>query len=184
MDNYAKELLTDSEIVNELEKIILEKARFIELLKEQYERLKDRYNNMQTDEITKHFIELYLFEFKGGKQLQQEEKYLNNMCISYAEAVNLLSTKRHFTNWNDIQEKLERIDIVKLLSRYLIIENTKRNIKCPLHDDKSPSFKIYSNTNSWFCFGCQKGGKPVNFVMAMEGLTYKEAVKRLLNMFY
>ena len=50
---------------------------------------------------------------------------------------------------------------------------------CPLHEDNDPSLKIYSSTNTWWCFGCFSGSKPVDFVMQKEKCSYFEALSIL-----
>ena len=45
------------------------------------------------------------------------------------------------------------------------IEAKRGMINCPIHGEKTPSCKIYHNTNSFYCFGCHKGGSPIDFVM-------------------
>jgi hypothetical protein len=47
---------------------------------------------------------------------------------------------------------------------------------CPLHDDKSPSFHIYPDTNSWYCFGCKRGGDTIAFIRLRHGLSFRDAV--------
>jgi hypothetical protein len=52
---------------------------------------------------------------------------------------------------------------------------------CPLHTDKkSPSLVIYPN-QSFYCFGCQAHGSIIDFVMALENLTFQDALARLSN---
>jgi hypothetical protein len=52
---------------------------------------------------------------------------------------------------------------------------------CPLHEDRRPSFTVYLDTNSWYCFGCQRGGDTINFVRHLHGLSFPEAVRSLVN---
>lgn len=61
-----------------------------------------------------------------------------------------------------------------------------RKCCCPFpgHNDKSPSFFYYGETNSFNCFGCHSGGKPVQLVSIMEGLTSEEAAKKIVANFY
>jgi len=60
---------------------------------------------------------------------------------------------------------------------------------CPLHDEDTPSFRYYENTESFYCFGCQKGGNVINlhryFAERMNGTkpSYEEAVAFLFNYF-
>jgi len=50
---------------------------------------------------------------------------------------------------------------------------------CPFHNEKTPSFAVYPDSGSFYCFGCGAGGDAVSFLMRMERLDYVEAVKAL-----
>jgi len=50
---------------------------------------------------------------------------------------------------------------------------------CPFHNEKTPSFVVYPNTKSFYCFGCGAGGSAITFVSRMENLTYHEALEVL-----
>ncbi len=58
-------------------------------------------------------------------------------------------------------------------------------IQCPFrfHNDSSPSFKYYSGTNSFHCFGCKNNGQAVTFVSLYENISKTEAAERLLDSF-
>jgi len=62
------------------------------------------------------------------------------------------------------------------------LRNSGRSLTglCPLHDDKRPSFNIYPETNSFWCFGCQQGGNSINFIRLIYGYSFKEAVLFLI----
>jgi len=51
---------------------------------------------------------------------------------------------------------------------------------CPLHNEKHPSFYIYLETNSCWCYGCNQGGDIINFVKLLHGYSFKEAVQYLI----
>lgn len=51
---------------------------------------------------------------------------------------------------------------------------------CPFHPEKHPSFYIYPETNSCWCYGCNQGGNVINFVMLFRGLSFPDAVRWLL----
>lgn len=53
---------------------------------------------------------------------------------------------------------------------------------CPFHDDKSPSFYLYLDTNTFHCFGCQEHGDVITFVIKLHGYSFKEAVQYLADM--
>jgi len=50
---------------------------------------------------------------------------------------------------------------------------------CPLHDEKSPSFTVYPDKNTFYCFGCGVGGDAAEFVMKSHGVEFTEALRRL-----
>jgi hypothetical protein len=51
---------------------------------------------------------------------------------------------------------------------------------CPFHNEKHPSFYIYPETNSCWCYGCNQGGNVINFVRLLHSYSFKEAVKYLI----
>jgi len=51
---------------------------------------------------------------------------------------------------------------------------------CPLHKENNPSFYIYPETNSFWCFGCNQGGNVINFVRLLYGYSFKEAINYLV----
>jgi len=51
---------------------------------------------------------------------------------------------------------------------------------CPFHKENSPSFFIFTNSNTFHCFGCQAGGDVIEFVMKKFNIDFKEALKMLL----
>ncbi len=51
---------------------------------------------------------------------------------------------------------------------------------CPLHEEKTPSFVIYEDTNTYHCFGCGAHGDSINFIEKTKELSFTEAMKYLL----
>ncbi len=80
-----------------------------------------------------------------------------------------------------LNELRERIDIEELISGYVDLKRQGRLSKglCPFHSEKTPSFAVYPDTHSYYCFGCAKGGDIITFVRDIENLDYIEAVKFL-----
>lgn len=80
-----------------------------------------------------------------------------------------------------ITELKERNDITDVASSYVNLKRRGRNMVglCPFHNEKTPSFNIYSENGSFYCFGCGAGGDVITFMMKIEGLDYIEAVKAL-----
>lgn len=80
-----------------------------------------------------------------------------------------------------LQELKLRNDITELVSSYITLKRRGRNMVglCPFHGEKTPSFNIYTENGSFYCFGCGVGGDVITFVMKMENLDYVDAVKLL-----
>lgn len=75
----------------------------------------------------------------------------------------------------------ERIDIEEFIGGYVSLKRAGRLSKglCPFHSEKTPSFTVYPNTQSFYCFGCGKGGNLITFTRDIENLDYLDAVKFL-----
>lgn len=80
-----------------------------------------------------------------------------------------------------VQELKYRNDITEVVSSYVNLKRRGRNMVglCPFHSEKTPSFNIYSENGSFYCFGCGAGGDVITFVMKIENLDYMEAVRFL-----
>lgn len=50
---------------------------------------------------------------------------------------------------------------------------------CPFHAEEHPSFTIFPASNSWWCFGCRRGGDAIDLVRLIEGVSFREAVAAL-----
>ena len=50
---------------------------------------------------------------------------------------------------------------------------------CPFHSEKTPSFHVYTDTQSFYCFGCGAGGDVITFTKKIENLEYIETIKLL-----
>lgn len=50
---------------------------------------------------------------------------------------------------------------------------------CPLHKEKTPSFTVYPETNTFYCYGCGEGGNVINLIIKLHGLGFIEAVRWL-----
>ena len=80
-----------------------------------------------------------------------------------------------------LSELKYRSDISDIASSYMQLKRRGRNLVglCPFHSEKTPSFNIYPENGSFYCFGCGAGGDVITFVMKIENLDYMEAVKFL-----
>lgn len=88
------------------------------------------------------------------------------------------------------RQTVERIkdaaNIVEVVSEFVALKKAGANYKglCPFHNEKTPSFFVSPARGTCHCFGCGKGGTPVNFVMEHEQMTYPEALRWLANKYH
>ena len=80
-----------------------------------------------------------------------------------------------------IEELTRRTDIVELVGSYVQLKRKGRLYGglCPFHSEKSPSFYVYPDTQSFYCFGCGAGGDAITFAKKINSIDYPEAVKML-----
>lgn len=80
-----------------------------------------------------------------------------------------------------VEKIKERLNIVDLLGNYIKLEKAGKNLKarCPFHNEKSPSFFVSPDRDSYYCFGCGAKGDIFTFVQEFEGLDFFGALKML-----
>lgn len=80
-----------------------------------------------------------------------------------------------------IQDLKSSCDIENIVSSYVKLTRKGKNLVglCPFHSEKTGSFFIYPQTQSFYCFGCGAGGDVITFLKRIENLEYIEAVKLL-----
>ncbi len=74
-----------------------------------------------------------------------------------------------------------RNDIEQVISPYVNLKRRGKNLVglCPFHNEKTPSFTVYPDSQSFYCFGCGAGGEAIAFIRRVENLDYTEAVRYL-----
>lgn len=80
-----------------------------------------------------------------------------------------------------IQDLKTYCDVESIISSYVKLSKKGKNLVglCPFHSEKSPSFFVYPQTQSFYCFGCGAGGDIITFLKKIENIEYIEAVKLL-----
>ncbi len=80
-----------------------------------------------------------------------------------------------------VEQLLNAAVIEDVVGEYVALKRSGSRFKgvCPFHDEKTPSFVVTPTLGIYKCFGCQKGGNSINFLMEMENLSYAEAIRNL-----
>ena len=80
-----------------------------------------------------------------------------------------------------INEIKYRNDIETAVSQYVNLKRRGKNLVglCPFHSEKTPSFTVYPENGSFYCFGCGVGGDVFTFTGLIENLDYMESIKLL-----
>ena len=80
-----------------------------------------------------------------------------------------------------LQELKSYSDIEQVVSSYVHLKRRGRVATglCPFHSEKTPSFTVYPDNQSFYCFGCGAGGDVITFIRRIENLEYVEAVRFL-----
>lgn len=75
----------------------------------------------------------------------------------------------------------DKLDVVTFIKGYLELAPAGKNFKgrCPFHNEKTPSFMVSPDRQSWRCFGCGIGGDVFSFIMKYENMEFGEALKVL-----
>ena len=144
------------------EQVLLLKERITE------DRNRDEFTRWFLCELRKHFI---------GPALEQAwhrmERYRRELSVAHGD-------RRQETGI-----KPEDIADAKAVTIESLIQVKRSNqirvyAHCPFHDDKTPSFVIYKEENTFHCFGCGAHGDVMDFVMRRDGLSFRKAIRMLI----
>ena len=85
-------------------------------------------------------------------------------------------------NHNEIINQIkDSLDIADIIGERVKLRKTSRGFMglCPFHHEDTPSFHVYTDTQSYYCFGCHEGGNIFSYVMKSENLAFPEALRLL-----
>ena len=78
-----------------------------------------------------------------------------------------------------VQDIKNRISTKEVLRYYGVNINSRGFAKCPFHNEKTASMKVYDGNRGYHCFGCGKNGDIIDFVQDYFGTSFRDAVKKL-----
>lgn len=111
-----------------------------------------------------------------GKKLDEIQKHLMRLRRQLAIIQNRKEKSSAITQ-EHIQQALA-VSLKDIGRERLKLRRSGSNFVglCPFHNERTPSFCIYTATNSFYCFGCQRGGNVINFIRELEGLSFRETI--------
>lgn len=82
---------------------------------------------------------------------------------------------------SSVEQIKEKLNIVDVISSYLKLERSGSNFRarCPFHNERTPSFFVSPDRQTYHCFGCNRGGDMFTFVEEFEGLDFRGSLKVL-----
>lgn len=89
-----------------------------------------------------------------------------------------------FSEW--LEKLKSKTDIAEVISSYVHLEEkgSRKWACCPFHHEKTPSFCVHSQTQTYYCFGCHVGGDVITFVQEIEHTDFMGAVKILADKYH
>lgn len=82
----------------------------------------------------------------------------------------------------DLERLKGSVRIEEVIAQYLTLQPSGGRAlmgRCPFHEDREPSFAVYPDTQSFYCFGCKQHGDVIAFVMEAERLSFRETLQVL-----
>ncbi len=171
---------------NALQEVIPEKLNYLLLRCEQLKRQKDELltliaNHTKVDSIGRYFWSSFTFhEFSEYYVIQKWLDYwllLWRKIHGQGQTVDFSRFKNHIDDTIIAQAKLEPIEhhydgrLRKVGTRFVGL--------CPFHEERTPSFTIYTKDNTYHCFGCSAHGDVISFIQKTKELDFLETVRYL-----
>ncbi len=181
----SKRKYTDAELLSifpEIKSVLPSKIKEWQIVKKAVKKsilrkLERLYDSTKTD--FEYWFCRELVKHTDGLQLLEVIKHIARL----RRQVYVASGKKPKGRLTDEQiEMATQIPIADLYDGRLRRSGNNLTGLCPFHEDKRPSFTVYSQTNSCWCFGCQEGGNSIKFIMLLHGYSFPEAVKYLLGL--
>ncbi len=71
-----------------------------------------------------------------------------------------------------------KIDVVEEIGLVVTLQKSGKSFKglCPFHNERTPSFHVFAESQTWHCFGCNEGGDVFTFVQKQQGLEFRDAL--------
>ncbi len=131
--------------------------------------------NTKIENCTKTYLNLYKITHAVVQLVVLA--FLNGCCACLTSAVN----RYNRLTVSQVAEIKEKLDIVEIVGERINLQRSGKNLRglCPFHSEKTPSFFVSPELQSFICFGCGKKGDVFSFVQEYDRLTFPEALELL-----
>lgn len=146
--------------------------RIFEIIKKKLTLIKHRVS----DEFARWFWREWI-KITDGEELLKTEGHIARLkrFLSVARG---RAPKGRFTE--EEIEQAQSVPIENLINQPLRKSGKALVGLCPLHQERHPSFHVYPESNSCWCYGCNQGGNVISFIKLLYGYSFKEAVQYLI----
>lgn len=184
--NYECSWYTDQELLEifpEAKKIIPEKIRE---WKNECEEMKSDIREFLESGEKNYPNDYWFWEIAVAKLFLPKLYKYEGHILRLRRYQNIYKPKKNsrINNYEKFREKIEiaqNYPIAELARDKLELRPSGENFVglCPFHNERTPSFYLYTNTNIFVCFGCNEKGSVLKLTMHLYGLDFKEAVEML-----
>lgn len=122
-----------------------------------------------------------LYKSVKHKELYRREKELEELRQEHRRIKFAIDSVWRRTGGKEVLdvEHARQFPIQNLIKTEIKGSGNIKHCLCPFHEETQPSFCIYTDTNSFYCFSCKRGGDVIDLVMELKGLKFKDAVRFL-----
>ncbi len=155
---------------------VIEEAHTNKTLHQKYSEIKSSMEKNLTG--IGQYIGLKYLELSSGDKITKSDKDLKRYSVQYLKTVNKLHKPKEGLTDYQIQTAREH-PVEDLIGGKVRVTGSRKTTSCPFHQEKTPSFVVYSD-NSFHCFGCgANGSNAIDFVMKRDQASFKDAVRSL-----
>lgn len=165
----------------EAKKVIPEKiAEWNESVGKLYKVIKSELVKIRLTHTDNFVQQIYreLLKLTLGKELLKMKGHITRLRRIQSLSENR-QPQKGWINDADIQ-RAKAVPIESLVNMGLRKSGRSLIGLCPFHNEKTPSFHIYTDQNMCWCYGCNQGGNTIKLVMLLYGFTFIKAVKHLI----
>src|SRR3989344_397999 len=117
--------------------------------------------------------EIHYKHFLEGKFHYRQKVLLKNVNPKNENKLDLellkkVKQQKEYSNTSNFENRKYNKNIIEIATKYNLVISSNNKSICPFHNDSNPSLQFYPTTNSFFCFGCRRGGDIIEFIRLCE----------------